>query len=95
MTIRSGTKWIQAKDIPTLEWLDKKFILPPESGEFVGKYNIYYVPYFWGLANIINLPTTRVFILNENCTNRMDIFLDRLFRKANTVQSWEYRHCFS
>lgn len=63
MLNRVAKKWIPPENRPTLEWLDQEFVLPPESGDLHGKYNIDYVPYFWGVSYMMDSPTCRVLSL--------------------------------
>lgn len=63
MMSRIAKKWIPPKNRATLEWMRAEFILPEESGDLAGKYNVDYVPYLWGIFNVLDMQHIRIVVM--------------------------------
>ena len=51
--------------VPTAEWVEKYFNLPPESGEIVGRYQLRYAPYMLGIYNALDDPGVNEVVVSK------------------------------
>lgn len=56
--LEAAERFNPPKQIPTAEYLESEFYLPPEAGVLSGLYDFYYTPYFLGVAAALDDPET-------------------------------------
>lgn len=56
--LEAATRFNPPRQMPTAEYLESEFYLPPEAGVLHGLYEFYYTPYFLGVAAALDDPET-------------------------------------
>lgn len=56
--LEAAARFNPPRQIPTAEYLESEFYLPPEAGVLHGLYEFYYTPYFLGVAAALDDPET-------------------------------------
>lgn len=82
--LEAATHYNPPRQIPTAEYLESEFYLPPEAGVLHGLYEFYYAPYFLGVAAALDDPDTREIDLMKAAQIGWTYFMIAVIFKAVT-----------